>query len=760
MPRPSQGPVGGRSGARGRHRDAAGAPRRAAAASSSGRRAPSPRCGSWSRARDAARRRRAGRRDRRRSRRAPKLTAPQADRGSARPSTCAASSATPGRARRARSCIEGLRAARVPRLRLGRASRSSTTQGDLFVEKRAGKLVEPADGARRPDAPRRARPGPHPLGDPRPARTTSTPIPTWTARARSRSSTTGSSRTSRSSATASRRAATRLTLRDRHRGDRPPRRGGLRRRPRRRGPRGAAPGSRAPTPLAVMHRGEPDRLVGARKNVPLIVGLGDGETLPRLATSPRSWPTRAGSSSSRRATSPTSTAGGVVDHRRRRRARASAPSTTIDWTLEAAEKGGFEHFMLKEIHEQPRGAPPVASRAASAATAGSSVDGARPARATRSGAATGSSSSPAAAPPTPRWSARARSRTGRACRPASTVGSEFRYSPPPLDERTLVIAVTQSGETADTIAPDAARPRARLPDRRGHEHGRLGDHPRGRRGPVPPGRARRSRSRRRKTFVTQVTTLVMLAAAIAQRPRPPRPTTRERSSSTALRALPDAAPAGARADRARRADLARRYVNSRGFMFVGRGVDVPGGPRGRAEAQGGQLRPRRGLRGRRAEARPDLAARRRVPAGGRRDPLVDLRQAHQQRHGGPRPRRPRDRRRDRGRRRRSSASPTTSAGCPTRTRRCSPVLAIIPLQLFAYHVGRRARHGRRPAAQPGQVGHGRVGRWPADRRTTRRAGPARRVPPGTTELGIDIIKVDRIRDALAQVRARGSRTAS
>src|SRR4029079_18125057 len=34
-----------------------------------------------------------------------------------------------------------------------------------------------------------------------------------------------------------------------------------------------------------------------------------------------------------------------------------------------------------------------------------------------------------------------------------TVGSEFRYDPPPLDEKTLVIAVTQSGETADTIAP-------------------------------------------------------------------------------------------------------------------------------------------------------------------------------------------------------------------------------------------------------------------------------------------------------------------
>ena len=35
----------------------------------------------------------------------------------------------------------------------------------------------------------------------------------------------------------------------------------------------------------------------------------------------------------------------------------------------------------------------------------------------------------------------------------ANVGSEFRYSPPPLDGRTLIIAVTQSGETADTIAP-------------------------------------------------------------------------------------------------------------------------------------------------------------------------------------------------------------------------------------------------------------------------------------------------------------------
>src|SRR2546426_12601808 len=35
----------------------------------------------------------------------------------------------------------------------------------------------------------------------------------------------------------------------------------------------------------------------------------------------------------------------------------------------------------------------------------------------------------------------------------ATAGSGVRYSPPPLDANTLVIAVTQAGETADTIAP-------------------------------------------------------------------------------------------------------------------------------------------------------------------------------------------------------------------------------------------------------------------------------------------------------------------
>ena len=76
-----------------------------------------------------------------------------------------------------------------------------------------------------------------------------------------------------------------------------------------------------------------------------------------------------------------------------------------------------------------------------------------------------------------------------------------------------------------------------------------------------------------KTFATQVTTLILLAAAMAKlRGRLPRE--RERQLVNELRALPDkAARALVMAEPAK--ELARRYVNSRGFMFVGRGVTYP-----------------------------------------------------------------------------------------------------------------------------------------------------------------------------------------
>jgi glucosamine--fructose-6-phosphate aminotransferase (isomerizing) len=76
-----------------------------------------------------------------------------------------------------------------------------------------------------------------------------------------------------------------------------------------------------------------------------------------------------------------------------------------------------------------------------------------------------------------------------------------------------------------------------------------------------------------KTFATQVTTLVLLAAALAKA-RGRLGASDERALVEALRELP--AKAQRALDLAEPAkELARRYVNSRGFMFVGRGVGYP-----------------------------------------------------------------------------------------------------------------------------------------------------------------------------------------
>jgi glucosamine--fructose-6-phosphate aminotransferase (isomerizing) len=154
----------------------------------------------------------------------------------------------------------------------------------------------------------------------------------------------------------------------------------------------------------------------------------------------------------------------------------------------------------------------------------------------------------------------------------NNVGSEFRYSPPPLDERTLVVAVTQSGETADTIAPTRyARgqgcPVIAVTNTVGSAITREADAVLFlQAGPEIAVVAT-------KTFATQVTTLIILAAAIAKR-RGSLSAEREAELVAALRALPEQAErALAMSGPAR--DLARRYVNSRGFMFVGRGFGYP-----------------------------------------------------------------------------------------------------------------------------------------------------------------------------------------
>jgi glucosamine--fructose-6-phosphate aminotransferase (isomerizing) len=309
--------------------------------------------------------------------------------------------------------------------------------------------------------------------------------------------------------------------------------------------------------------------VGARQDVPLVVGLGDGETFLAsdvaaiLAHTDKVIFLDEGDVADLHPGGATITG---VDGLPRERV-----VTTIDWSPEAAEKGGYETFMLKEIHEQPEAlAQSIAGRLSREdRILADELDGLeeRLRAVTRIELVACGSASYAAiagADALEAW-------TGLPAR--VTVGSEFRYSPPPLDANTLVIAVTQSGETADTIAP------TRLARERGCPiiavTNTLGSAITREANAVlflqagPEIAVAAS-----KTFVTQVTTLIVLAAAIG-RIRGTLSEAAELEIGAALRALPaSAARAIATAD-AGAAELARRYVNSRGFMFVGRGAGYP-----------------------------------------------------------------------------------------------------------------------------------------------------------------------------------------
>ena len=103
--------------------------------------------------------------------------------------------------------------------------------------------------------------------------------------------------------------------------------------------------------IAVLSSRDPDKIVAARKGSPLLVGIGDGEyyiasdaaailqhtrQVVYLDDSEMAVLTRDGYHS--------------VDLNMR---RLQKPVTKIDWDLDEIEKGGFPHFMLKEIFEQP-----------------------------------------------------------------------------------------------------------------------------------------------------------------------------------------------------------------------------------------------------------------------------------------------------------------------------------------------------------------------------------------------------------------------
>jgi glucosamine--fructose-6-phosphate aminotransferase (isomerizing) len=104
--------------------------------------------------------------------------------------------------------------------------------------------------------------------------------------------------------------------------------------------------------LLAIHSDEPGRIVGARRNSPLVVGVGNGENfLASDVSAFISYTKRAlelGQDEVADITADsiviTDLAGKTLPHN----------EYEISWDASAAERGGFEHFMLKEIFEQPK----------------------------------------------------------------------------------------------------------------------------------------------------------------------------------------------------------------------------------------------------------------------------------------------------------------------------------------------------------------------------------------------------------------------
>ncbi len=320
--------------------------------------------------------------------------------------------------------------------------------------------------------------------------------------------------------------------------------------------------------IGVMHTDHPERIVGARMNVPLIVGLGDGEgflasDVPAILEHTKNVVIlHEGDIAD---VTPSGTRILALDG-----TEVQRDTTEIHWSIEAAEKGGFPHFTLKEIYEQPhaiqealrgRVAPDGTVRLEELEAIADTLRSVE--RVYVVGCGTASYAAHVAAYLIQEW-------VGI---PATMqVGSEMRYSPPPIDDRTLVIGVSQSGETADTLAP------LKMASERGATIMVVTN-------VVGSAITREADAvcylqagpevavASTKAFVTQVLVLQMAALHIASLRGTMTPS-RIRTYGQALRSLPRLAAETLKlAPQIKK--LALRHARARDFIFIGRGVGFP-----------------------------------------------------------------------------------------------------------------------------------------------------------------------------------------
>jgi glucosamine--fructose-6-phosphate aminotransferase (isomerizing) len=200
--------------------------------------------------------------------------------------------------------------------------------------------------------------------------------------------------------------------------------------------------------LVAVHADAPDVVVGARRNSPLVVGVGEGEYFLASDVAAFIAHTRDAVELGQDQ---------VVELRRDEGVSVTAFDGTpadvrsyhVDWDASAAEKAGYASFMLKEIAEQPKAvADTLLGRVDGSGTL--SLDEVRiPAGVLREvdkvvvvACGTAFHAGLIAKYAIEHW-------TRIPCE--VELASEFRYRDPILDQQTLVVAISQSGETMDTL---------------------------------------------------------------------------------------------------------------------------------------------------------------------------------------------------------------------------------------------------------------------------------------------------------------------
>ncbi|MEX0834359.1 MAG: glutamine--fructose-6-phosphate transaminase (isomerizing) [Actinomycetota bacterium] len=313
---------------------------------------------------------------------------------------------------------------------------------------------------------------------------------------------------------------------------------------------------------------EPNRIVGAKVASPLVVGIGDGETI--LASD---IPAVLGRTKSVIAVEE----GWIVDANRSGVAFSDFDGNPIfpepmeiDWDASRAEKGGFDHFMVKEIHEQPHAIRDTLVGRTDAAgqlvldELRLSEDALREVdKVFVVACGTAYHAGLVAKYAIEHWTRL----------PVEIdIASEFRYRDPVLGANTLTLAVSQSGETIDTL--EAARHASRqhsqviaITNTVGSSIAREAD------GVFYTHAGPEIGVAATKTFATQMVALDLVALYLAQVRGSMFPTEVE-DTLERMHELPRKVDRTFRLKKQIR-ELAKKYASARDFLFIGRHTGYP-----------------------------------------------------------------------------------------------------------------------------------------------------------------------------------------